>query len=256
MNGQWIGSRAIRTNWATRKPPTSRTNPLDISTSSLQPVSNSPKQLTFEEVYQQSSATNCTVYCGGITLGLNDDIIQKTFCPFGQVQEIRVFKDKGYAFIKFASKEAATNAIVTIHNTEINGQSVKCSWGKESIDPANPAAANSSLNAAQYNYAYPYAGWPYTAYPGYGQHAAFTQAAVNQFGAAAMAQNPSTAALYGYNPYLWQGALAAAGQQQSGNLNNQPGLQTAHQTSGNLNNLNNLPQPNAAAMMGYTYQAQ
>jgi len=22
MNGQWIGSRAIRTNWASRKPPT------------------------------------------------------------------------------------------------------------------------------------------------------------------------------------------------------------------------------------------
>ena len=24
MNGQWLGSRSIRTNWATRKPPTSR----------------------------------------------------------------------------------------------------------------------------------------------------------------------------------------------------------------------------------------
>ena len=24
MNGQWLGSRSIRTNWATRKPPTNR----------------------------------------------------------------------------------------------------------------------------------------------------------------------------------------------------------------------------------------
>ena len=24
MNGQWLGSRSIRTNWATRKPPSSR----------------------------------------------------------------------------------------------------------------------------------------------------------------------------------------------------------------------------------------
>lgn len=24
MNGQWLGSRAIRTNWATRKPPVNR----------------------------------------------------------------------------------------------------------------------------------------------------------------------------------------------------------------------------------------
>jgi hypothetical protein len=24
MNGQWLGSRSIRTNWATRKPPTAK----------------------------------------------------------------------------------------------------------------------------------------------------------------------------------------------------------------------------------------
>jgi len=132
MNGQWLGSRAIRTNWATRKPPTSRTNTLDISTGSSQALSNSPKQLNFEEVYNQSSPTNCTVYCGGIMQGLTDELIQKTFYPYGPIQEIRVFKDKGYAFVKFHSKESATNAIVNVHNTEINGQLVKCSWGKES----------------------------------------------------------------------------------------------------------------------------
>ena len=95
MNGQWLGSRAIRTNWATRKPPTSRSNTLDISTSSSQPISSSPKQLSFEEVYNQSSPTNCTVYCGGLMQGLTDELIQKTFYPFGPIQEIRVFKDKG-----------------------------------------------------------------------------------------------------------------------------------------------------------------
>lgn len=26
MNGQWLGSRSIRTNWATRKPPASKTD--------------------------------------------------------------------------------------------------------------------------------------------------------------------------------------------------------------------------------------
>ena len=26
MNGQWLGSRSIRTNWATRKPPSSRSD--------------------------------------------------------------------------------------------------------------------------------------------------------------------------------------------------------------------------------------
>jgi nucleolysin TIA-1/TIAR len=44
------------------------------------------------------------VYCGGVggTLagGLNEELLQKTFSPFGTIQEIRVFKDKGYAFVR------------------------------------------------------------------------------------------------------------------------------------------------------------
>ncbi|XP_022243086.1 nucleolysin TIA-1-like isoform X3 [Limulus polyphemus] len=63
--------------------------------------------------------------------------MHKTFITYGPIQEIRVFKDKGYAFIRFATKEAATHAIVGTHNLEINGQIVKCSWGKETGDPIN-----------------------------------------------------------------------------------------------------------------------
>lgn len=214
--------------------------------------------MTFEEVYHQSSATNCTVYCGGIVQGLTDELIQKTFYQFGPIQEIRVFKDKGYAFIKFHTKESATNAIVSVHNTEINGQPVKCSWGKETSDLTGQPTAT-SLNAAQY---YPY--WQY-AYPQASY--AFTQ----QFGAV---QNPNQAAAmaqaaynpYGYaaNPYaVWQAGLAANQANQ-----NQPGIQqpphlagitpptSGHQTSGNLNS--NSIQANAM-IGGYampTYQAQ
>ncbi|XP_037815243.1 nucleolysin TIA-1-like [Lucilia sericata] len=131
MNGQWLGSRSIRTNWATRKPPNAK------------PDANS-KPLTFDEVYNQSSPSNCTVYCGGMngTLAgfLSEEILQKTFSPFGTIQEIRVFKDKGYAFVRYSTKEAATHAIVALHNTEINQQLVKCAWGKESGEPLHMAA--------------------------------------------------------------------------------------------------------------------
>ncbi|GIY83516.1 nucleolysin TIA-1 isoform p40 [Caerostris darwini] len=66
MNGQWLGSRAIRTNWATRKPPANRSQ-----------NDTNAKPLTFDEVYNQSSPTNCTVYCGGITQGLSAQICEK-----------------------------------------------------------------------------------------------------------------------------------------------------------------------------------
>lgn len=44
-------------------------------------------------------------------------------------------------FYRFSTKESATHAIVAVHNTDINGQPVKCSWGKESGDPNNAQAA-------------------------------------------------------------------------------------------------------------------
>lgn len=66
------------------------------------------KPLTFDEVYNQSSPTNCTVYCGGVNGALSgsltEEILQKTFSPFGTIQEIRVFKDKGYAFVRSVSR--------------------------------------------------------------------------------------------------------------------------------------------------------
>lgn len=43
----------------------------------------------------------------------------------------------------FSTKEAATHAIVAIHNSEINAQPVKCSWGKESGDPNNAPSITS-----------------------------------------------------------------------------------------------------------------
>lgn len=40
-----------------------------------------------------------------------------------------------FLFRRFATKESATHAIVAVHNSDINGQPVKCSWGKESGEP-------------------------------------------------------------------------------------------------------------------------
>lgn len=88
--------------------------------------------------------------------------MQKTFSPFGVIQDIRVFKDKGYAFIRFANKESATHAIENIHNTEINGQVVKCFWGKENggLGPDASGMATSGVGPAPQAQQYPY---------GYGQ---------------------------------------------------------------------------------------
>uniref|UniRef100_A0A3B4AVE3 RRM domain-containing protein n=1 Tax=Periophthalmus magnuspinnatus TaxID=409849 RepID=A0A3B4AVE3_9GOBI len=127
MGGQWLGGRQIRTNWATRKPAPKTTN-----------ETTNAKQLSFDEVVNQSSHSNCTVYCGGITSGLSEQIMRQTFSPFGPIMEIRVFPDKGYSFVRFNSHEAATHAIVSVNGTSIEGYVVKCYWGKETTDLVSP----------------------------------------------------------------------------------------------------------------------
>jgi len=168
MNGQWLGSRSIRTNWSTRKPPAPREQ-------TKGPKSGRP---TYEEVYNQTSPTNTTVYCGGFPANvITEDTMHKHFGQFGTIQDIRVFKDKGYAFIKFTTKEAATHAIENTHNTEINGCPVKCFWGKENggdmSNTQTAAIANSMVagaqqaqpQGAQYPYSYQQMGYWYQ--PGY-----------------------------------------------------------------------------------------
>lgn len=123
MNGQWLGSRSIRTNWSTRKPPP----PRELTKSGP----NKPGRQQYDEVYGQTSATNTTVYCGGFPPNvISEELMHKHFSLFGGIQDVRVFKDKGYAFIKFLTKESATHAIEHSHNTDINSYPVKCYWGK------------------------------------------------------------------------------------------------------------------------------
>ncbi|XP_052773736.1 nucleolysin TIAR-like isoform X9 [Mya arenaria] len=150
MNGQWLGSRPIRTNWATRKPPAP---PTKENFQSQGRFFSNVKQLNFDEVMAQSSATNCTVYCGGILNGLTEDIIKKTFTSFGNIQEIRVFKDKGYAFIRFDNKESAGQAICGVHGQVIAEQQVKCSWGKESNEQSQSSSSGmmGSTSPQQFN---------------------------------------------------------------------------------------------------------
>lgn len=165
MNGQWLGSRSIRTNWSTRKPPPPRETLKG-------PKSGRP---TYEEVYNQTSPTNATVYCGGFPPNvISDELMNKHFGQFGNIQDVRVFKDKGYAFIKFTNKESATHAIENTHNTEINGHPVKCFWGKENGgemgNSQNATGVGNSITpgvqpgqpqSAQYPYSYQQMGYWY-----------------------------------------------------------------------------------------------
>ncbi|CAI5442207.1 unnamed protein product [Caenorhabditis angaria] len=117
MNGQWLGRRTIRTNWATRKPGDS------------QPPAHPEK--SYDEVFHQTATDNTSVYVGNIG-ALSEDEIKQAFISYGRIAEVRIFKVQGYAFVKYENKESATKAILQMNNQEVGGQIVRCSWGKNS----------------------------------------------------------------------------------------------------------------------------
>lgn len=124
MNGQWLGRRTIRTNWATRKP-------------GDQEKPTHYNERSYDEIYNQTSGDNTSVYVGNIA-NLTEEDIRHAFSSYGRISEVRIFKLQGYAFVKFEHKDAAAKAIVQMNNQEVGGQIVRCSWGKTG-DPAKPS---------------------------------------------------------------------------------------------------------------------
>uniref|UniRef100_A0AC34QTU2 RRM domain-containing protein n=1 Tax=Panagrolaimus sp. JU765 TaxID=591449 RepID=A0AC34QTU2_9BILA len=126
MNGQMLGRRAVRTNWATRRTP-----------------EDEKKALSYEQIYNASPADNTTVYLGNLNANTTDDKVREAFSKFGPIKEIRMFSSQNYGFVTYETKEAATKAILEMSFEEMDGQMLRCSWGR----PAEPNN-NNTLNQA------------------------------------------------------------------------------------------------------------
>lgn len=153
MNGQWLGTRKIRTNWATRKVQPGGAELMSVG--SAPPTQKYAHKLDYNEVWGRSSDNNSTVYCGGIN-NITEELIRNTFGVYGQIIGLHPFPDRGYAFVRFATKEAACSAICGVHGMEINGGTAKCSWCKENIDITTGSApsAGANLNSNNLNAVY------------------------------------------------------------------------------------------------------
>ncbi|CAP27832.1 Protein CBR-TIAR-2 [Caenorhabditis briggsae] len=150
MNGQWLGRRTIRTNWATRKPEEEGGGE---RRDRGERGERRHYEKTFDEIYNQTSADNTSVYVGQINQ-LTEDEIRRAFDRFGPINEVRMFKVQGYAFVKFEQKEAAARAIVQMNNAEIQGQQVRCSWGKSGESSASKSNEGGGNSRSSYGYGY------------------------------------------------------------------------------------------------------
>ncbi|KAG0174302.1 hypothetical protein DFQ28_006783 [Apophysomyces sp. BC1034] len=119
MNGEWLGSRTIRCNWATQKG--------QMATPPPQPG----QQLPYDIVLQQTPGYVTSIYVGNLPPTATQPDLVQPFQRFGFVQEVKLQADRGFAFVKMDSHENAANAIVHLQSFEINGRPAKLSWGKD-----------------------------------------------------------------------------------------------------------------------------
>ncbi|TID18554.1 Tubulin gamma chain [Venturia nashicola] len=235
MDGQWLGSRQIRCNWANQKGQPSMAQQQALS---VQGMSPSPFQQnhnpfptqgmgSYEQVASQTPEWQTTVYVGNLTPYTSVNDLVPLFGNYGYVVETRFQSDRGFAFIKMETHSNAAMAICQLNGYNVNGRPLKCSWGKErppqgqgahsagGYDSYPPSAAPSAYTPQTPAGGYPQYGGPsqispqvpYSAQPGgYGQ-------TPGGYGSPAMAQPYQQS----YPPQQHQGRQNAPPQQQQWN---------------------------------------
>jgi nucleolysin TIA-1/TIAR len=134
MDGEWLGSRAIRCNWANQKGQPSISQQQAMQAMGMTPTTpfghhHFPTQgiQSYEMVVNQTPTWQTTCYVGNLTPYTTQADLVPLFQNFGYVVETRFQSDRGFAFIKMDSHENAAMAICQLSGYNVNGRPLKCS---------------------------------------------------------------------------------------------------------------------------------
>jgi nucleolysin TIA-1/TIAR len=138
MDGEWLGSRAIRCNWANQKGQPSIAQQQAMQQMGMTPTTpyghhHFPTHgvHSYDMIVAQTPAWQTTCYVGNLTPYTTQNDLVPLFQNFGYVVESRFQADRGFAFIKMDSHENAAMAICQLNGYNVHGRPLKCSWGKD-----------------------------------------------------------------------------------------------------------------------------
>ncbi|MCJ1274937.1 hypothetical protein MMC21_002736 [Puttea exsequens] len=171
MDGEWLGSRAIRCNWANQKGQPSISQQQAMSSMGMTPTTpyghhHFPTHglQSYEMVVAQTPQWQTTCYVGNLTPYTAQSDLVPLFQSFGFVQETRFQSDRGFAFIKMDTHENAAMAICQLSGYNVNGRPLKCSWGKD----RPPTGQFDGFSPQQPQTPSPYQSSPAYGFPQYG----------------------------------------------------------------------------------------
>ncbi|CRG83067.1 Nucleolysin TIAR [Talaromyces islandicus] len=138
MDREWLGSRAIRCNWANQKGQPSISQQQAMAAMGMTPPTpfghhHFPTHgiQSYDMVAGQTPQWQTTCYVGNLTPYTTQNDLVPLFQNFGYVVETRLQADRGFAFLKMDSHENAAMAICQLNGYQVNGRPLKCSWGKD-----------------------------------------------------------------------------------------------------------------------------
>ena len=156
MDGEWLGSRAIRCNWANQKGQPSIAQQQAMSAMGMTPTTPfghhqfpANGMASYDMVLAQTPTWQTTCYVGNLTPYTTPNDVVPLFQNFGFVVESRFQADRGFAFIKMESHEAAAMAICQMNGYLVHGRPLKCSVCSHFFDPGFAKSANLESSGAK-----------------------------------------------------------------------------------------------------------
>ena len=140
MDGEWLGSRAIRCNWANQKGQPSISQQAAMNAMGMTPTTpfghhHFPTHgvQSYDMIVTQTPAWQTTCYVGNLTPYTTQNDLVPLFGNFGYVVETRFQSDRGFAFVKMDTHENAAMAICQLSGYNVNGRPLKCSVSLEAL---------------------------------------------------------------------------------------------------------------------------
>ncbi|KAK8048338.1 hypothetical protein PG994_010068 [Apiospora phragmitis] len=181
MDGEWLGSRAIRCNWANQKGQPSIAQQQAMAAMGMTPTTpyghhHFPTHgiQSYDMIVNQTPAWQTTVYVGNLTPYTTQNDLVPLFSNFGYVTESRFQADRGFAFIKMDTHENAAMSICQLNGYNVNGRPLKCSTSGARTkplaqeEPQEASILRSRLIALKAPRPPPLPGTPSTYFPQYG----------------------------------------------------------------------------------------
>eukprot|EP00834_Sanchytrium_tribonematis_P003090 NODE_110_length_18645_cov_0.794403.p9 type:complete len:319 gc:universal NODE_110_length_18645_cov_0.794403:16238-15282(-) len=125
MNGQQLGNRFLRVNWANQKTQQNDQN------RNIHLINSYSTSANYEEILKKTPEWHKSIYIGNVSSLVKQAELQKMVLEYGKLQEFRFNSDTGMAFAKLQNHESAAKTIFALNGKMLNGRPIKVDWGKE-----------------------------------------------------------------------------------------------------------------------------